>query len=135
MCIWGPNSVSRVWRSAVHLRRDPLSLCIYAPPSLPLLADYVFGERKFGGNAQAITKNRWLHHTSLLWDFADARMALLKHPSKVPEYRAVSSFGAAFTFWLLPLIAQLVAPPLMHPSKVPELPAASTFGLLTCVCP
>jgi len=31
--------------------------------------DYVFGERKFGGNAQAITGKRWLHHSSLLWDF------------------------------------------------------------------
>ena len=52
-------------------------------------ADYAFGERKFGGNAQAITKQRWLHHTSLLWDFRDAHMRLLKHPSKAPEYRAV----------------------------------------------
>jgi len=50
--------------------------------------DYAFGQRKFGGNAQAITKQRWLHHTSLLWDFQDERMGLLKHPAKVPEYRA-----------------------------------------------
>ncbi len=52
-------------------------------------ADYTFGERKFGGNAQAITKQRWLHHTSLLWGFESGNMALLKHPSRVPEYRAV----------------------------------------------
>lgn len=50
--------------------------------------DYVFGERKCGGNAQAITKNRWLHHTSFLWDFSAELMALLKHPSRAPEYRA-----------------------------------------------
>lgn len=50
----------------------------------------MFGERKFGGNAQAITKGRWLHHTSFLWDFRDERMRLLKHPGKAPEYRAVS---------------------------------------------
>ncbi|XP_031377275.1 uncharacterized protein LOC116192774 isoform X2 [Punica granatum] len=31
--------------------------------------DYVFGDRKFGGNAQSITKRRWLHHTSFLWDY------------------------------------------------------------------
>lgn len=31
--------------------------------------DYVVGERKVGGNAQSISKNRWLHHTSFLWDF------------------------------------------------------------------
>ena len=56
------------------------------------IADYTFGERKFGGNAQAITKQRWLHHTSFLWDFDDRNMALLKHPSRVPEYRMVSSW-------------------------------------------
>ncbi|GAB4813313.1 hypothetical protein N2152v2_000359 [Parachlorella kessleri] len=50
--------------------------------------DYVFGERKFGGNAQAITKNRWLHHTSFLWDFEGERMRLLKHPGRAPDYRA-----------------------------------------------
>jgi lipoate-protein ligase A len=44
---------------------------------------------KFGGNAQAITKQRFLHHTSLLWDYHDSRMKLLKHPAKIPDYRAV----------------------------------------------
>lgn len=52
--------------------------------------DYVFGELKFGGNAQAITKQRWLHHTSFLWTFEPERMSLLKHPVKTPAYRAVS---------------------------------------------
>lgn len=50
--------------------------------------DYVFRERKFGGNAQAITRGRWLHHTSFLWDFDPGNMALLKHPPKAPEYRS-----------------------------------------------
>lgn len=49
--------------------------------------DYVFGERKFGGNAQSITKNRWIHHTSFLWDYEVRNMAYLKHPKRVPEYR------------------------------------------------
>ncbi|KAF1774924.1 Biotinyl protein ligase (BPL) and lipoyl protein ligase (LPL), catalytic domain [Phytophthora cactorum] len=31
--------------------------------------DYVFNDRKFGGNAQSLSKGRWLHHTSFLWDF------------------------------------------------------------------
>ena len=52
-------------------------------------ADYTYGEQKFGGNAQAITKQRWLHHTSFLWDFDDSNMALLQHPSRVPKYRLV----------------------------------------------
>jgi hypothetical protein len=105
-------------------------------------ADYCFGERKFGGNAQvgpahmpnyaqlgqilnpeplilhrsaaqpssppqaaaralhaaehvllpaeqAITRGRWLHHTTFLWDFDDAHMALLRHPGRAPAYREV----------------------------------------------
>uniref|UniRef100_A0ACD5V1T6 Uncharacterized protein n=1 Tax=Avena sativa TaxID=4498 RepID=A0ACD5V1T6_AVESA len=31
--------------------------------------DYAFSHRKFGGNAQSITKDRWVHHTSFLWDY------------------------------------------------------------------
>ena len=57
-------------------------------------ADYCFGHLKFGGNAQAITKQRFLHHTSLLWDYEDANMLLLKHPDRVPEYRQVSPRAA-----------------------------------------
>lgn len=34
---------------------------------------------------------RWLHHTSLLWDFQHPRMALLKHPDRQPEYRQVQA--------------------------------------------
>ncbi|TQD79194.1 hypothetical protein C1H46_035232 [Malus baccata] len=49
--------------------------------------DYVFGNRKFGGNAQSISKNRWIHHTSFLWDYEVRNMAYLKHPKRVPEYR------------------------------------------------
>ncbi|KAF7135767.1 hypothetical protein RHSIM_Rhsim08G0070400 [Rhododendron simsii] len=49
--------------------------------------DYVFGNRKFGGNAQSITRKRWIHHTSFLWDFESRNMAYLKLPKKIPEYR------------------------------------------------
>lgn len=47
----------------------------------------MFEDVKFGGNAQAISKRRFVHHTSLLWDYDPLRMALLKHPAKTPEYR------------------------------------------------
>ncbi|KAK9072403.1 hypothetical protein SSX86_008837 [Deinandra increscens subsp. villosa] len=49
--------------------------------------DYVFGLRKFGGNAQSITKNRWIHHTSFLWDYEARNMSYLKLPKRTPEYR------------------------------------------------
>lgn len=65
-----------------------------------LCADYCFGEKKFGGNAQAITRKRWLHHTTFLWDFDRNSMELLKHPANAPAYREVrrqpASLGLCF---------------------------------------
>ena len=49
--------------------------------------DYVVGDLKFGGNAQYLSKNRWLHHSTLLWDFSMENMNYLKLPSKMPGYR------------------------------------------------
>ncbi|GAV70147.1 BPL_LplA_LipB domain-containing protein [Cephalotus follicularis] len=49
--------------------------------------DYVFGERKFGGNAQSIIRSRWIHHTSFLWDYKVGNMSYLKLPKRAPEYR------------------------------------------------
>jgi lipoate-protein ligase A len=49
--------------------------------------DFVIGEKKCGGNALYIKKDRWLIHTSFLWDYDPARMELLKHPAKTPKYR------------------------------------------------
>jgi lipoate-protein ligase A len=61
--------------------------------------DYCYGERKFGGNAQSITKDRWLHHSSLLWDFTPALMDYLKMPNRQPDYRK----KRAHTDFLVPL--------------------------------
>ncbi|KAK4803256.1 hypothetical protein SAY86_001459 [Trapa natans] len=49
--------------------------------------DYAFGDRKFGGNAQSITKRRWIHHTSFLWDYDARNMSYLRLPKRAPEYR------------------------------------------------
>lgn len=49
--------------------------------------DYVIGQRKFGGNAQYLSKGRWLHHSSLLWDYDPVNMLYLKMPHKIPNYR------------------------------------------------
>ncbi|XP_039056232.1 uncharacterized protein LOC120199098, partial [Hibiscus syriacus] len=53
-----------------------------------LVLDYVFGNHKFGGNAQSITKNKWIHHTSFLWDFDVRNMAYLELPKRAPVYRS-----------------------------------------------
>ena len=50
--------------------------------------DFVMGNKKFGGNAQYMTKNRWLHHTSFLWDYCNQKMEYLKMPIEVPKYRS-----------------------------------------------
>ena len=50
--------------------------------------DYTVGDRKVGGNAQCIAKDKFIHHTSFLWDFDPATMAYLRLPEKRPEYRA-----------------------------------------------
>jgi lipoate-protein ligase A len=49
--------------------------------------DYALGEKKFGGNAQYLKKDRWLHHTSFLWDYCPEKMGCLLHPKKTPSYR------------------------------------------------
>jgi lipoate-protein ligase A len=49
--------------------------------------DYVLGDRKIGGNAQAVSRDRWVHHTSFLWDARAERLALLRLPPKRPAYR------------------------------------------------
>jgi lipoate-protein ligase A len=51
-----------------------------------VFSDYAFSHRKFGGNAQSITKNRWVHHTSFLWDYDVKNMDYLKIPKRAPEY-------------------------------------------------
>ena len=50
--------------------------------------DYVLGEKKCGGNAQYLKRDRFLHHTSFLWDYCPERMGHLLHPKKSPQYRA-----------------------------------------------
>jgi lipoate-protein ligase A len=49
--------------------------------------DFTLGDFKIGGNAQYIKKNRYLQHTSFLWDFDIDNMDLLLHPPSEPEYR------------------------------------------------
>lgn len=73
---------------------------IFAKLGVPLAYkenDYVVGPLKVGGNAQAITKDRWLHHTSFLWDFDDADMAYLAMPEKRPQYRGDRDHTAFIT--------------------------------------
>jgi lipoate-protein ligase A len=49
--------------------------------------DYIWGQRKIAGNAQAMGHSGWLHHTSFLFDYSPDNMAYLTLPSKRPAYR------------------------------------------------
>ena len=49
--------------------------------------DYVLHDRKVGGNAQSITRSRFVHHTSFLYSFDPKNMDYLLLPKKRPEYR------------------------------------------------
>ncbi len=59
--------------------------------------DYVMGNKKIGGNALYIRKNRWLLHTSFLWNYDIHKINILKHPKKVPEYRSHRSHDEFIT--------------------------------------
>jgi lipoate---protein ligase len=68
--------------------RWALAILSPATPKLQLQEnDFTIGEKKCGGNALYITKNRFLLHTSFLWDFDPKKMEILKHPPKTPNYR------------------------------------------------
>lgn len=49
--------------------------------------DYTIFDKKVAGNAQYLKKNRWLHHTTFLYDFNPHLMNCLKQPSLAPKYR------------------------------------------------
>lgn len=49
--------------------------------------DFAIGSLKCGGNAQYIQKDRWLIHTSFLWDYQKENMNYLCMPPKRPLYR------------------------------------------------
>ena len=49
--------------------------------------DYTLNGKKFGGNAQYLTKTRFVHHTTLLYDYNPKLMKALLIPNKAPQYR------------------------------------------------
>ena len=71
---------------------DPhLTDCVVFPSPPPQPQDYAFGNMKFGGNAQAVSRNRFVHHTSFLWNFRMDYMRSLKEPTRRPAYRGTRS--------------------------------------------
>ncbi|MCP5492231.1 MAG: lipoate--protein ligase family protein [Chlamydiales bacterium] len=90
--------VSLLCKAALHLAKpypepimkwsESLYKSVICHPNFSLLEnDYVIGNLKCGGNAQYITKSKWVHHTTFLWDYQPENMSLLKFPQKRPTYR------------------------------------------------
>lgn len=75
-----PQKIHR-WTAEFYQQAFP-ELCMHLREN-----DYVMGERKWGGNAQYLCKARWLHHTSMLWDYDPKNMEYLLMPAKIPAYR------------------------------------------------
>lgn len=59
--------------------------------------DYVIGKQKCGGNAQYISRQRWVHHTSFLYDWSPQAMSYLKMPPRMPAYRQARPHEAFLT--------------------------------------
>lgn len=90
------NSPQRLYPE--HILQKMLSLYQQIIPNLSLREnDYVIGDLKVGGNALFIRNNRWLLHTSFLWDYDPLRMNILKKPPKVPTYRKNRSHESFLT--------------------------------------
>lgn len=84
----GPNSLLKesVTPSSLHRFHEPIYKS-FIPNFCRHENDYCMDTKKIGGNAQYITKNRFVHHTSFLWDFNLENMKGLKHPPREPSYR------------------------------------------------
>lgn len=82
-----PVSLAPCVPEAVHKFASNFYAQVFQPDFELKQNDYVFGNRKFGGNAQYFRKDRWLHHTSFLWDYSQERMDSLLFPPKTPKYR------------------------------------------------
>lgn len=69
---WTDNFYNNVFNSSDFSRKE---------------SDYVLLDKKCSGNAQYIKKNRWLHHSTFLWDYKIQNMDFLKIPPTSPSYR------------------------------------------------
>jgi len=101
-----PREIMAWSAAAVYAPALAAALAPRAPPFALREHDYALGERKFGGNAQSLSRGRWVHHSSLLWTMdAPAMAALLRLPERRPEYRA----SRAHADFLTPLSAHVAA--------------------------
>lgn len=84
---WTENIYKPVFKKIIH--RFEVSLIFSSPNLLHFICsinkefslrehDYVLDDKKIGGNAQTITKDRFTHHTSFLMNFDSDKMNFLQ---------------------------------------------------------
>lgn len=77
-----------LYPESIHRWAEDLYLSSWKIPGFALREnDYVIQEKKCGGNAQYLKKDRFVHHTTFLWKYCPTKMSLLLHPAKEPSYR------------------------------------------------
>lgn len=60
----------------------------FAPHAFALTEnDFTIHDKKCGGNAQYLQKDRFVHHTTFLWDYKKELMSTLLLPKSRPKYR------------------------------------------------
>ncbi len=93
--------------------------------------DFTLGDKKCGGNALYLKKERFLLHTSFLWTYLPERLSLLKHPPKMPSYRhgrpheefvcSIKEHFPSKEVWLTSLEKQMKTLFLLEPIELREL--------------
>lgn len=75
-----PESVLK-WSAAIY--KNALGI-----PDFSLVEnDYTIAGKKCAGNAQYFTKDRFLHHSTFLYDYSAKNMEYLPIPARQPQYR------------------------------------------------
>lgn len=83
------DAIYPIYPQNIHQWVHTCLLAAFLPYNLLLREhDFALHDKKIGGTAQSISKNRLVHHTSFLWSWKAERLALLRHPLNEPLYRA-----------------------------------------------
>lgn len=92
---WAYQQYQHVFNPILDAKHNQSQSTSETPLQFKLNAnDFCLNDSKIAGNAQSITKNAWLHHTSWLWQADKQAMTkYLKQPplDRLPEYRRLRS--------------------------------------------
>jgi lipoate-protein ligase A len=86
--VFGPTFAKMKALAMAQKKSESASFYLQFPDFELKENDYVLGgTHKVAGNAQAIVKTGFLHHTTFLWSYEPQNMKYLTMPAKRPDYR------------------------------------------------